>query len=100
MNLSIIVKKKSPNICINDDFNPFNIESVLFFFHLFCFMWGLSLNRLEEEFGTEFKQYCLENAQTYLDSGKLEIRDNTLFLSKEGIFISDGIMSDLLWVED
>ncbi|SHF86063.1 coproporphyrinogen III oxidase, anaerobic [Bacteroides luti] len=63
-------------------------------------MWGLSLNRLEEEFGTEFKQYCLENAQTYLDSGKLEIRDNTLFLSKEGIFISDGIMSDLLWVED
>ena len=63
-------------------------------------MWGLSLNRLEEEFGTELKQYCLENAQTYLDSGKLEIRDNTLFLSKEGIFISDGIMSDLLWVED
>lgn len=63
-------------------------------------MWGLSLNRLEEEFGTEFKQYCLENAQTYLDSGKLEISDNTLFLSKEGIFISDGIMSDLLWVED
>jgi len=63
-------------------------------------MWGLSLNRLEEEFGTEFKQYCLENAQTYLDSGKLEMRDNTLFLSKEGIFISDGIMSDLLWVED
>ena len=53
-------------------------------------MWGLSLNRLEEEFGTEFKQYCLGNAQTYLDSGKLEIRDNTLFLSKEGIFISDG----------
>ena len=63
-------------------------------------MWGLSLNHLEEEFGSEFKQYCLENAQTYLDSGKLEIRDNTLFLSKEGIFISDGIMSDLLWVED
>ena len=63
-------------------------------------MWGLSLNRLEEEFGTELKQYCLENAQIYLDSDKLEIRDNTLFLSKEGIFISDGIMSDLLWVED
>ena len=63
-------------------------------------MWGLSLNRLEKEFGTEFKQYCLENAQAYLESGKLEIKDNTLFLSKEGIFISDGIMSDLLWVED
>ena len=63
-------------------------------------MWGLSLNRLEEEFGTELKQYCLDNAQNYIDTGKLKMRDETLFLSKEGIFISDGIMSDLLWVED
>ena len=63
-------------------------------------MWGLSLNRLKEEFGIELKQYCLDNAKAYLDTGKLELRNNTLFLSKDGIFISDGIMSDLLWVED
>ncbi len=63
-------------------------------------MWGLPLNRLKEEFGIELKQYCLDNAKAYLDTGKLELRNNTLFLSKGGIFISDGIMSDLLWVED
>ena len=63
-------------------------------------MWGLSLSRLKEEFGTELEQYCLENAQSYLNTGKLELRNNTLYLSKEGIFTSDGIMSDLLWVED
>lgn len=63
-------------------------------------MWGLPLARLKEEFGEELLQYCLDNAKSYLESGKLEIKDNTLFLTKEGIFISDGIMSDLLWVEE
>lgn len=63
-------------------------------------MWGLPLNRLKEEFGEELTLYCLSAAQIYVNSGKLEIRDNTLYLTKEGIFISDGIMSDLLWVED
>ncbi len=92
------IEKEIPNFDIEEldittRYNDFVITSLRT-------MWGLSLNRLEEEFGTEFKQYCLENAQTYLKSGKLEIKDNTLFLSKEGVFISDGIMSDLLWVED
>ncbi|BEG99560.1 coproporphyrinogen III oxidase [Bacteroides sedimenti] len=63
-------------------------------------MWGLPLAHLKEEFGEELLQYCLGNAKNYLESGKLEIKDNTLFLTKEGIFISDGIMSDLLWVEE
>jgi len=63
-------------------------------------MWGLSLNYIEEKFGTELMQYCLYNAKIYLDTGKLKMRNNTLFLTKEGIFVSDGIMSDLIWVED
>ena len=63
-------------------------------------MWGLSLKHLKEKFGTELVQYCLCNAKKHLDTGKLEIRNDTLFLTKEGIFVSDGIMSDLIWVED
>lgn len=63
-------------------------------------MWGLSLNHLKEKFGTELVQYCLYNARKHLDTGKLEIRNDTLFLTKEGVFVSDGIMSDLIWVED
>ena len=31
--------------------------------------------------------------------GMLQIQENTLRLTRWGIFISDGIMSDLMWVE-
>ena len=34
----------------------------------------------------------------YLENGKLEIHEGALRLTREGIFISDSIMSDLLWV--
>lgn len=63
-------------------------------------MWGLPLDKLKKVFGEDLYVYCLTNAQPYLNSGKLEIRNNTLYIGKEGIFISDGIMSDLLRVED
>lgn len=62
-------------------------------------MWGLTLKALKLKFGEELYNYCLTNAQPHLTTGKLIMRDNTLYISKEGIFISDGIMSDLLWVE-
>jgi oxygen-independent coproporphyrinogen-3 oxidase len=49
-------------------------------------------------FGDEIYSYCMENAQQHIKSGKLIIKDNILKLTKEGIFISDGIMSDLMIV--
>ncbi len=61
---------------------------------------GLSLQKLRSEFGNNFSDYCLRMAHTYLQSGKLEINNDHLRLTRTGIFISDGIMSDLLWVEN
>lgn len=63
-------------------------------------MWGLPLLKLKERFGEKLYAYCLANANSHLLSGKLTKAEDTLFLTKDGIFISDGIMSDLLWVED
>lgn len=62
-------------------------------------MWGIPLERMKDEFGTERWQYCLDMAEPYLKNGKLEEVDGSLRLTREGIFISDSIMSDLLWVE-
>lgn len=62
-------------------------------------MWGLSLIRLRDEFGCELYDYCLENARKHLMAGRLILKDQTLSLSPAGLFTSDGIMSDLLWVE-
>lgn len=67
---------------------------------------GLDLDELEKDFGKELKSYCLEMAKPYLNEKTLQIvkpnghLQGVLKLSYKGIFLSDGIMSDLLWVDD
>ena len=60
--------------------------------------WGMSLSRLRTEYGEELYRYCLRMAKPHLSEGVLEICEGVLKLTRRGIFISDGIMSDLLWV--
>ena len=60
--------------------------------------WGMSLSHLRSTYGEDLYQYCLRMAKPHLKQGVLEMKEDTLKLTKEGIFISDGIMSDLLWV--
>lgn len=61
---------------------------------------GISLKQLHDTFGMQLKDYCLRNADTYLKNGQLEIHNEYLRLTRAGIFISDGIMSDLMYIED
>lgn len=62
--------------------------------------WGMNLSTLKERFGDKLFRYCLKMASPYIDRKLMTVRNNTLCLTREGIFISDGIMSDLLWVEE
>lgn len=62
--------------------------------------WGLSLQTLEEEFGKELLEYCLKMADPYLQTGQLMLHHEALCLTAEGIFLSDSIMRDLLFVEE
>ena len=62
-------------------------------------MWGISTEELKKKFGDRLWKYCLEQASSYLENGKLELHNDRLKLTREGIFISDGIMSDLLDIE-
>ena len=63
-------------------------------------MWGIPLEYVKLQFGTELWQYCMDMALPYLESGKLELKDNCLCLTRKGIFISDGIISDLMFIEE
>lgn len=60
--------------------------------------WGTPLEEVKRLFGTEFWRHCTDTAAPYLESGRLEIDDNRLRLTRTGIFISDGIISDLMFV--
>ena len=60
---------------------------------------GINLSDLEQRFGNARLAYCLRLAQPYLDGGQLELRAGQLALTRAGIFVSDGIMSDLCYVD-
>lgn len=62
--------------------------------------WGISVNTLRQEFGDTLCDYCLRLARPHITRRHLELTaDGTLRLTSRGIFVSDGIISDLLWVE-
>lgn len=61
--------------------------------------WGMPLTQLQAIYGEELYRYCLKMAKPHIEQGVLEISEGVLKLTPTGIFISDGIMSDLLWVE-
>ena len=61
-------------------------------------VWGTPIEKLKQEFGNELWEYCRKMSAPYLENGKLEMHEGALRLTREGIFISDSIMSDLLWV--
>ena len=61
-------------------------------------VWGIDLEALKARFGDELHDYFLQNAQRYFNLNYLK-RDNAIVtLTHAGIFISDGIMSDLMKV--
>ena len=61
-------------------------------------VWGVSLERIETEFGENMLHYLLQNAQRYLDNEKLVLQNNILRTTKKGKFFCDGIASDLFWL--
>ena len=60
--------------------------------------WGIDLDVLKTNFGDELYAYFLQNAQRYFNLNYLKKEETTITLTKKGIFISDGIMSDLMKV--
>lgn len=61
-------------------------------------MWGIHLTEIQRQFGNDLFIYCQKQAAPYLQQGLLIEKGETLTLSRNGIFISDSIMSDLLQV--
>lgn len=61
-------------------------------------IWGVNLELLEKNFGADMLKYCLNNVQKHLEGGFVSKEDNILKLSRKGIFISDSIMSDLMYI--
>ncbi len=61
-------------------------------------IWGVSLEKVEKEFGELYKNYLLEQSQKHIIRQLLYLDDGKLLVTKKGKFLSDGIASDLFKV--
>ncbi|MGQ7945596.1 radical SAM family heme chaperone HemW [Flavobacterium sp. WC2509] len=61
-------------------------------------IWGVSLNRIEAEFGIEYLDYLQKQAQKFLSDDLLSIDNNILKPTSKGKFLTDGIASDLFYL--
>lgn len=61
---------------------------------------GFSPSQLQELFGDQLYKYAMEIAEKHLKTNHLEWKDDAIKLSHQGIFISDGIMSDFMWISE
>ena len=58
-------------------------------------IWGVSLERIETEFGSSYLDYLHQQVEKYISDNLLEVENNILKTTKKGKFLSDGIASDL-----
>ncbi|WP_091431631.1 radical SAM family heme chaperone HemW [Flavobacterium degerlachei] len=61
-------------------------------------IWGVSLDRIESEFGKTYLDYLMKQAQKYLNDDLLSIENAILKPTKKGKFLTDGIASDLFYL--
>ena len=61
-------------------------------------IWGVSLIRIEQEFGTDYLNYLKQQSQKFIHDGLLIITDGILKPTLKGKFLTDGIASDLFYL--
>jgi oxygen-independent coproporphyrinogen-3 oxidase len=58
-------------------------------------IWGVSLERVEYEFGKAYLDYLNQQAAKFIEDHLLFIDENIMLTTKKGKFLCDGIASDL-----
>ncbi len=61
--------------------------------------WGVSLNLMEQELGSRYREHLEQQAQRFINEGLLQIADNCLKTTRRGAFLADGIAADLFLID-
>ena len=62
-------------------------------------IWGVDLNKIEQDFGKTYLNELNKNSQQFIEKGLLKISsENKLVTTNKGKFLADGIASDLFKV--
>ncbi|NJK87434.1 MAG: radical SAM family heme chaperone HemW [Bacteroidales bacterium] len=63
-------------------------------------IWGINLKTILNEFGTVYFNHILQSTEAFISQNKMTLKDDFLFLTREGLLISDFIFSELMIDED
>jgi len=58
-------------------------------------IWGVSLLKVENDFGMDYKDYLIEQSKIFINQQLLYIEDRHIRVTKKGQFLCDGIASEL-----
>ncbi len=109
---------ESETLTITDKYNEYMMTGLRT-------IWGVSLDKVEKEFGTKYLNYLLLQAEKPINEGLLSLvfanvvkqsfkkneitsspkkdgtsrNDKIILVTEKGKFLSDGIASDLFWVD-
>ncbi|HEY0092059.1 MAG TPA: radical SAM family heme chaperone HemW [Flavobacterium sp.] len=61
-------------------------------------IWGVSMTRVNDEFGQNCLDYLNKQAMRYINDGLLVVEEDVLKTTTKGKFLTDGISSDLFMV--
>ncbi len=83
-----ILPKETESLSTTDKYNEYIMTGLRA-------MWGVSLDKVETDYGMQYKKYLLEQAAPLIKEHLLYIEDSTLHVTKQSEFLTDGIASNL-----
>jgi len=83
-----ILPSESEKLSITDKYNEYVMTGLRT-------IWGVSLEKVENDFGESYKNHLLKQAKHLLENDFLYLDKDKLLVTKRGKFLSDGIASDL-----
>jgi len=94
-----ILPRESETLTINDQFNEYVMTGLRT-------IWGVSLKKIQNDYGIDFKEHLLSNAGKYIEKELLVVTptnledncDKKLRTTQKGKFLIDGIASDLFMI--
>ncbi|MCK8479322.1 radical SAM family heme chaperone HemW [Psychroserpens algicola] len=83
-----ILPKETETLTTTDKYNEYIMTGLRT-------IWGVSLDKVAQNFGKNYKDYLLLQAESFINQQLLYIDNEKLLVTKKGKFLSDGIASDL-----
>ena len=58
-------------------------------------VWGMDLDHIRKEWGSDYYEHVMRQSRSFMESGKILLRNNKMVLNQDGMFIADFIIREL-----